>query len=163
VASLSASRVSHDAVRRMQVWSARGHAEIDFSARTASLTRPSDTILAHEFDVDKLAPAEVERLRTKLMEEHLPRDTRRFDAFDALVLEIDDFVDAIHNRRPPRVTGQQGLEAVRVAEQILASIDDHSWDGKSDGLCGPHAKPRRRVIPAPHFVATPAGARREAG
>ena len=49
VATLSASRVSYEPVRRMQVWSARAFAAIDFAARTATLVRPSETLLRRQF------------------------------------------------------------------------------------------------------------------
>jgi predicted dehydrogenase len=162
VASLSASRVGYDAVRRMQVWSARSMAAIDFSARTATTIRPSETLLRRRLDVESLSPEQVEHYKSHLMEEHLPRQTRQFPAVDALALELDDFVDSIRHGRPPRVTGDQGRDAVALAEEILVDIDRHVWDATSDGPVGPHALPRPRIIPAPHFQIAPAP-RKEAG
>jgi predicted dehydrogenase len=122
VASLSASRVSYEAVRRMQVLSARSMAAIDFAARTATTIRPSETLLGGRFDVERLSPAEIEHYKMHFMEEHLPRQTRQFPAVDALALELDDFVDSIRSDRPPRVTGEQGRQAVALAEEILYQI-----------------------------------------
>jgi predicted dehydrogenase len=162
VASLSASRVSYDAVRRMQVWSARAMATIDFSARTTTTIRPSRTLLGRQFDVESLSSEQVEHYKTHLLEEHLPRQTQQFPAVDALALELDDFLDSIRNERPPRVTGEHGRDAVALAEEILLEIDRHVWDATSDGPVGPHALPRPRTIPAPHFRVAPA-TRKEAG
>jgi predicted dehydrogenase len=162
VASLSASRVSYDAVRRMQIWSARSMASIDFSARTTATIRPSETLLRRRLDLRSLSPEQVEHYKAHLLDEHLPRQTEQFPAVDALALELDDFVDSIHNHRSPRVTGDQGRDAVALAEEILVEIDRHVWDATTDGPVGPHGVPRPRIIPAPHFQIVPAR-RKEAG
>ena len=137
-------------------------ATIDFSARTTTTIRPSETLLRRRFDVESLSPEQVEHYKTHLLEEHLPRQTQQFPAVDALALELDDFVDSIRNHRLPRVTGDQARDAVALAEEILFEIDRHVWDATSDGPVGPHALPQRRVIPAPHFQVAPAP-RKEAG
>jgi hypothetical protein len=46
------------------------------------------------------------------------------------------------------VTGEQGRDAVAVAEQVLAKIHAHRWDGQRDGPTGPMAIPAPSVIPA---------------
>ena len=162
VASLSASRVSYEQVRRMQIWSARSMAAIDFAARTTTSVRPSETLLRRQLDVESLSPEEVEHYKAHLLEEHLPRQTQQFPAVDALALELDDFVDSIGNHRRPRVTGEQARDAVALAEEILLEIDRHVWDATTDGPVGPYARPRPRTIPAPHFQIAPAR-QKEAG
>jgi len=151
VATLSASRVSYEATRRMHVWSAAAFASIDFASRTATLVRPSETLMRRQFDVDQLTAEQTEHHRVHFAEEHLPRETQTFDAVDALVLEQDDFVDSIRASRQPRVSGEAGRDALAVAEQILARIHTHCWNASIDGPAGPLALPRRHVIPAPHF------------
>ncbi len=51
VASLSASRASHAAVRTLHVWSARGFTALDLAARAVSRVRPSAALLRGEIDV----------------------------------------------------------------------------------------------------------------
>ncbi|MFH1265379.1 MAG: hypothetical protein ABIK89_06590, partial [Planctomycetota bacterium] len=71
----------------------------------------------------------------------------------------------IRTSRPPRVSGEQGREAVAVAEQVLAKIHTHRW-GDADGPVGPMAVPRPSVIPTPHWNLSPARSpleRKEAG
>ena len=122
VANLSASRVSYEPVRKMQVWAARAYASIDFATRTTTLVRPSETLLRGEFHAHELPPAQVEYYKTHLAEEHLPRETVTCAAVDALALELEDFVDSIRSVRQPRVIGAAGRDALAVAEQILADI-----------------------------------------
>lgn len=151
VAALSASRVSDEQVRRMQVWSATGFTGIDFAARGVKFVRPSETLRRRRFDVNRLTPDEVEHNRVHFAEEHLPQETRSFDAVDALVLEQDDFVESIRAGRQPLVCGEAGRDALSVAGQILARIDTHSWNGELNGPAGPLAKPYGHTLPAPHF------------
>jgi predicted dehydrogenase len=157
VATLSASRVSHEAVRRMQVWARRAMASIDFGRRIATVVRPSETLLARRFDVESLSAEQVEHYKEHLLEEHLPREELRAEAVDALRLELDDFVESIRSGRAPRVTGEQGRDAVALAEQILAKIHTHAWDDAADGPVGPLATPRPSVIPGPHWHLSPTG------
>jgi predicted dehydrogenase len=156
VAALSASRVSYEAVRRMHAWSPRCFASIDFAARSTTLVQPSEILLRRQFDVDALSPEQVAHYKDHVFDELLPRTQQTFDAVDALVLEQHDFLDSIRTPRAPRVSGQQGRDVVRLAEQILATIDVHSWDRRTGGLVGPLAVPRPSAVPAPHFERTPA-------
>ena len=78
VATLSASRVSYETVRRMQVWSAEGFAAVDFASRTTTLVRPSETLRRRRFHVDGLKPDEVEHYRAHFAEEHLPKTQQTF-------------------------------------------------------------------------------------
>ena len=122
VASLSASRVSYESVRRMHVWSSEGFVAIDFAARAITTVRPSEALLSRRFCVDGLTPEQLDHCRAHFADEHLPRERATFDAVDALALEIDDFVESIRTPRRPRVTGEAGRDALAVAEQILAGI-----------------------------------------
>ncbi len=166
VAVLNACRVSYEAARQMKIWTLRSFASIDFGTRTTSLVQASDTLLQRQFDVDSLTAEQVEHYKQHLFEEHLPRAQQQFAAVDALTLELEDFTSAIRTQREPRVTGRQARDAVAVAEQILAKIQDHAWDSEPAGLVGPKALPRPSVIPAPHWHLAPADAptrRKEAG
>jgi len=155
VANLSASRVSHESMRRMQAWSGRAFVSIDFAARTTAFVRPSETLLRRQFDVDALTPEEVAYYRDHLAEEHLPREQLQSPAVDALALELDDFVESIRQQRSPRVAGAAGRDAVAVGEQILARIHAHAWDASLDGPSGPLALPGRHILHAPHFASAP--------
>ncbi|MGA2033257.1 MAG: Gfo/Idh/MocA family oxidoreductase [Thermoguttaceae bacterium] len=151
VATLSASRVSYEPVRRMQLWGVQAFAGIDFAARTTTIVRPSETLLRRQFHADRLTPEQAEQCKDHWAEEHLPRQVQCFAAVDALALELQDFVEAVRTRREPRVSGEAGRDALAVAEQILACIEAHAWDGTADGPAGPLAQRRSSAVPAPHF------------
>ena len=155
VANLSASRISYEAARKMQIWAPRAYANIDFGARMTTLVRPSEALLRGEFHADRLTPEQVEHYKTHLAEEHLPRERQTFDAVDALALELQDFIDSILSARQPRVSGEAGRDALAVAQQILLSIADHAWDPASQPATGPAAVPYPRLVPEPRIVPAP--------
>jgi hypothetical protein len=140
----------------MQVWSPRAFAAIDFATRTTTLVRPSETLLRRQFRAEDLSPEQIDYYKEHLVDEHLPREQKRFEAVDALSLELQDFVEAILTPREPRVAGEAGRDAVLVAEKILQRIAVHAWDDAADGPVGPEAVPLARVISAPPFVLGPA-------
>jgi predicted dehydrogenase len=146
-ANLSVSRVSREAVRRMQVWSSQTFAGIDFATRTSTLVRPSETLRQCEFNVDDLSPEQVEYYRQHFAEEHLPCEQLQFEVVDALALEVRDFVDAIRTQRQPLVDGQAGRDAVSLAETILDRIHAH-WDASDNDSTTDSS---RHIIPVPHL------------
>jgi predicted dehydrogenase len=126
VANLSASRVSYRQIRQMQIWSRGGFAGIDFATRSATLVRPSESVLQGTFQPETLSPERKAYLKEHLFEELLPLSTVQCEATNALADELRDFVGSIRGEHDPRVTGEQGRDALAVAEQILAKIG-HGW------------------------------------
>lgn len=167
VANLSASRLAGQSCRQMQVWSAHALAQIDFGERSARVVRPSEAILRRQIDVERLSAEELSNLKDCLGSEHFPCETLVVPDRNAIADELSDFIDAIGQRRPPRVDGGRGRAALAAAEQILDSIARHRWDGRVDGPTGPLALPSLPVLRGPHWRRPqPADApplRREAG
>lgn len=166
VATLNASRVSYEPARRMNVWSPKAFASIDFATPAATLVHPCEDVLCRRFDVDQLSHERVEHYKEHLFESLLRREQRNIEAVDALALELEDFVDSVRTLRQPRVSGEAGRDAIAVAEQILAKINSHAWDDSPAAPVGPLAAAPPAIIPSPHWARTPKGIpieRREAG
>lgn len=157
VAVFAASRISLKAERRMGVWSTAGFASIDFAARTASLIRVSERIRRRQFNVDDLPAAERLHVKDWLFDELLPVEPLAVDDRDPLTSELEDFADSVRQARAPRVGGEQGQAALSLAEQVLAAIERHAWDGQADGPHGAQLFLAPRLIPSPHFQLRPAG------
>lgn len=151
VAVLRASRASYTAERSIQVWTPRGFAAIDLAARRAHVVHPSEAITSRHFDAERLTADERAEWLEHLFERHLPISEVQPPAVDQLTAELEDFRDSIQQGRAPRVTGQQALDALRLAERILESIAAHRWDGVEDGRVGPQAAPRRSALRGPHW------------
>jgi predicted dehydrogenase len=151
VANLSVSRVNSAARRQMQVWGPQGFVDLDFGARTASVTRPSDALLRRELDVEKIPPAERAQLKERLFEDHLRQETLAVESRNALADELQDFTECIRELRSPRVNGEQGYQALAVADRVIAAIRNHSWEGTNDGQVGPLATAPPAILRGPHW------------
>ncbi len=161
-AVLTASRVSHEAVRRMQLWRSDRFATVDFAARTARVVRPKS---AEEAGIclSELSPAEVEQRKAQWLAELLPSEELAFEPFDALTLELRQFIDAVRLPRLQTAERETGREAVALAERIVEEIACHAWDDKIDGAVGPHARPAVPFVPQPRFASETVVQPRKAG
>jgi predicted dehydrogenase len=137
VANLTASRVSTKALRQMRVFSPEGYVSLDFSKRHATIIQPSDRVRREGLDVRRLDLSMIGLLKEKLFGHYL--EIREFDMKEAdqLTLELKDFVRAVRTRTPPKVTGEDGRNAVALATRILERINTHQWEGTSAGPVGP--------------------------
>lgn len=151
VAQLEASRCSYESLRRLNVWTPRAFASIDLGGGSARLLRPRDLLVQRAFRVDALSADDAERLKTSLFDELFCDEPLRAEPLDQLTAELTDFVDSIRTGRSPRVPGEQGREALAVAQRVLEAVARHAWDGRADGRHGAHAIPPPRIVPAPHF------------
>lgn len=151
VANLNASRVSYVAKRVMQVWSSRAMSSLDFSNRTAQIVCPSAAVMNREIELESLPAEEKLALKDRVLPEYLPLTQLTGDATNAIGDELADFARAIRESSAPRVTGEQGRDVLAVAEQVLAEIDTHSWNGKAGGPSGPRAVPAAAILRGPHW------------
>ncbi len=151
VANFTASRASFVPRRQMQVWTPQGFALVDFATGQSTLVHPNDAILARQFDADALADEEKSHLKEHLFDEVLARQTVEADQTNAIADEQRDFVESILEQGCPRVAGQQGRDAIALAEQILSQIAKHPWDGDASGRVGPLAMPDAAILRPEHW------------
>ncbi|HEX8202057.1 MAG TPA: Gfo/Idh/MocA family oxidoreductase [Isosphaeraceae bacterium] len=147
VADLTASRASAQAVRKMRLWGAEGYASLDFAARSARLVRPSDRLRRGDLELDGLDLAQPAAVKEHLFGKVFRVDQVQAEGREPLALELEDFIQAVRTGSSPRVTGEDGLRALHLADQILRSLNAHRWDGHPDGPTGPRDVPEPRPEP----------------
>jgi len=100
IANLTASRISRDRVRKARFFQRRSYVSIDFAAR------------------------EVEVYRLVAGEGRPAIDGGRLEivADEPLRLELEDFVHAIRDGRPPAVTGAAGRDALTLATRVAEAM-----------------------------------------
>lgn len=145
VAHLSAGRVCLEPARWMRLLSDAGFAQADLGTRTATVVRPNWSAVPTPQQLGDFSPAQRTRFQETLFETTLPAEERPAPK-DANPLrdELADFVHAVQSGGAPRVTGEQGLAALEVAERVLEAIDA-SQAGNLPAREEPAAKPRRRA------------------
>jgi predicted dehydrogenase len=162
VANLSASRVNLNgpARRQMQIWSEGAFATIDFAERSVQLVRPCEAVVRGELDFESLREEEKANLSQRLPRDILPVEVLKIESANALADELRDFVDSIRAAKMPRVSGQQGRDALAVAERVLEAIHRRHQQievARGTGAGASFAKRR-----APHWLEQPRPASRGA-
>src|ERR1700719_4088177 len=101
VANLTASRVSTERVRKLRLFQPHEYISLDYSRQDAVRYRVNPPMAV---DFAALPVTKDEPLR----------------------LELEGFFESISTRRPPLVTGAQGLAALQAACAILDKIEEHA-------------------------------------
>ncbi|MDR1485867.1 MAG: Gfo/Idh/MocA family oxidoreductase [Planctomycetaceae bacterium] len=122
VANFFSSRVAAAAVREMKVIAVGGNVHIDFAQRSLTLQKISSSIKSGNFAPERITPETISKIQPSFMQEFFVTNKIENESVDALALETDDFARAIKTGNPPRVTGNRGLNAVKLAEKILKTI-----------------------------------------
>ncbi len=137
VANLTASRASYAAVRKMRIWGAEGYASLDFAAKQATLVRPSEQLRRGRLDLDGLDLSQPAAIKDHLFGKILRVDQVPCESAEPLALELEDFVAAARGDARPRVGGEDALRAMRLADQVLRSLEGHRWDGEAAATAAP--------------------------
>jgi predicted dehydrogenase len=142
VAHVTASRISPRAKRRMRIWAAEGYAGIDFMQGRLALVQPSEELRRHGLNVAHLDPTRRGALKDEIFTRYLLGHHEACTApEDQLTRELRHFVDCVRTGSRPRVSGEDGLAAVALAERVLTSLRGHEWEGRADGPKGPDNMP----------------------
>jgi predicted dehydrogenase len=158
IANLTASRASFQAVRKMRVWGAEGYATVDFATKQTTIVRPSERLRRGEVDLEGVDMTQPAAVKAHLFGNVLNVEQIQTEGREPLALELEDFVAAIRTGSAPRVTGEHGLRALAVADQVLQSLNAHAWEGTESGLTGPRLQPAAsNGIPAPKLWRHQAG------
>ncbi|MGC3969045.1 MAG: Gfo/Idh/MocA family oxidoreductase [Pirellulales bacterium] len=147
IAQLHASRAASSAARQLKVQSAERLVSVDLNARTATITHIDPRLVRGQVDVEKLDGAAKLKMKESLATEWLRVEKTEVPARDALTAELQDFAEAVQTGRRPRVSGVDGLEAVRVAEQILEALHQDEERPTREAS-------RPAILPGPHWHRT---------
>jgi predicted dehydrogenase len=131
IANLTASRASYQSVRKMRLWGAEGYATLDFAARQGTIVRPSESLRRGRLDLEGLDLSEPAAIKSHLFGKILRVDQVQTVGREPLALELEDFVQAARGLSAPRVNGDDALRAMRLADQVLQSLNNHHWEGLS--------------------------------
>ena len=142
VAHLRASRASPAVSRRMHIWAPEGLVTADWALRRVTLMQPSDHVRRHGLHPGRLDPASRNRLREDLFSRHLQMLELDGGTVDQLTAELEHFLQCVRTGARPRVSGEDGRDAIAAAALILDKIHRHPWNGHPAGPRGPTDLPQ---------------------
>jgi predicted dehydrogenase len=137
VANLTASRASFQALRKMRLYGPEGYASLDFRTKQGTLIRPSEALRRGELDLEGLDMSQPSAIKDRVFGKILRVDKVQAEGREPLALELEDFVQAARGQGHPRVSGDDALRAMRLADQVLRSLQSHSWDGTTSDAVTP--------------------------
>jgi predicted dehydrogenase len=130
---LTASRMHPTAERTLQVWSREGFTSADLHQRTVKSWKPVAPLAANPAMVHDVIAATPNPLTLKdeVFSKWITHEEIQGGNSDALAAELQDFVKAISTGTTPRVTGDDAVRAMEVADRILDGMPKHSWQPDS--------------------------------
>ncbi len=137
VANITASRLAIKTERKMRVFSEEAYLSVDYGKKLGIVIKRSENLdliqMARELDIDDLAELAGSVDYAKLLRvEELVVD----DSIEPLRRQAEAFCETVVNDTPPVVSARDGLAAVRVANDIVAAIKTHRWDGPASDRRG---------------------------
>ncbi len=143
VAHVTASRITKQPKRRLRVWASEGYAGIDFVSRKLTLVQQSEEVRRFGLRVDRMDAGARSRLKDEVFGRYLQLLNLDGDRKgDQLTAELKHFVECVRTGRKPRVTGEDGRDALELAERVLQSVHSHRWEGSEEGPIGPVGIPK---------------------
>ncbi|HAT1659678.1 TPA: Gfo/Idh/MocA family oxidoreductase [Legionella pneumophila] len=106
VANVTASRISFKTERKTRIFQENSYISIDYQNKQLAVFKKG---------TGEMFPGIPD----------ITRDQREFEKGDALLEEIKAFLNCIENDRVPLVTGEEGRDALKTAEQITALINNN--------------------------------------
>jgi len=104
-ANVTVSRISMDNIRRMRIFQPGTYLSVDFIKKEVMSVQLQETN-------PNSAP--------------LPKITKHnFQDQDILELELKDFINNVHHRSKPQVSGQEGRRALNIALQVIRQIQEN--------------------------------------
>jgi predicted dehydrogenase len=138
VANLTASRLAIKTERKMRVFSEEAYLSVDYGRKVGIVVTKKANIdliqMAAESGAEDLADlAGVVDYAKLLRVEELQID----ESAEPLRRQAEAFRDSVVSGAPPMVSAEEGLAAVQLAQDIVAAIQEHAWDGPGSTRKGP--------------------------
>ncbi len=138
VVNLTASRLALKTERKIRVFSDEAYLSLDYQKKVGLAVRKKANLdileLAKQWKVDDLSQmADVDYTKLVHVEPLMPTDES-----EPLRSELSSFLESVRTGRPPEVSIEDGVAALRLAHGIVASAREHAWDGTPAGRIGPN-------------------------
>lgn len=127
VANFVASRLALKTDRRLRVFSETAYLSLDYQRKSGvAITRDANLdvlALAKDKKLDDLA-----QLANVDFGQLVKVEPLVIDDIEPLRAELEAFLESVRTGAPPAVSAEDGVEAVRLATQIVEAIQSHRWN-----------------------------------
>jgi predicted dehydrogenase len=121
VANVAASRVSIKKERKWRIFQEHGYISLNLLDNEGVFIEKSEALKSGAIDPSKLSLASIGvAALTFQLDKLIKRVVLKGDKTPALEAELADFADCVKTRRRPLVSGEEGLRALKVAEQVMS-------------------------------------------
>ena len=120
VANVTASRISQKKMRKMRIFQQNAYISIDFAENISEVFRLTneETQSGGGF---AMSIGQIEKNGQNL---NISYEKPSHQEINPLKFELNSFIDSIKNNTEPKVTLEDGMEALRVAEMIINQIEE---------------------------------------
>ena len=123
VANITASRVSLTPMRKMRLFSEDSYISIDYQKKDALIYKKSPKLTVKALNISEMDVSTIADLKSYVFGDLLKIEHIKMDDFEPLKKELESFLDCIVEHKEPVVSGEEGLKAIEVANDILCEIE----------------------------------------
>ncbi len=125
VANVTASRVSITPMRKIRLFSEDSYISIDYQKKDALIYKKSPELTLKSLNISDTNFSTIADLKSYVFGDLLKIEHIKMDDYEPLKKELESFVDCIVNHKEPVVSGEEGLRAIEVANDILREIEEN--------------------------------------
>ncbi|MCF6155235.1 MAG: Gfo/Idh/MocA family oxidoreductase [Candidatus Brocadia sp.] len=136
VANVTASRVSLTSMRKMRLFSQDSYISIDYQKKDALIYKKSPQLTLKALNIPEMDVSTIADLKSYVFGDLLKIEHIKMDDYEPLRKELESFVNCIVERKEPVVSGEEGLKAIEVANDILCEIEKNlkvAYNGEYGG------------------------------
>ncbi|GAN32940.1 MAG: gfo/Idh/MocA family oxidoreductase [Candidatus Brocadia sp. AMX2] len=123
VANVTASRVSLASMRKMRLFSQDSYISIDYQKKDALIYKKSPELTLKALNISEMDVSTIADLKSYVFGDLLKVEHIKMDDYEPLKKELESFVNCIVEHKEPVVSGEEGLKAIEVANDILCEIE----------------------------------------
>lgn len=123
VANITASRVSLTPMRKMRLFSEDSYISIDYQKKDALIYKKSPKLTLKSLNISEMDISTIADLKSYVFGDLLKIERVNMDDYEPLKKELESFVDCVVEQKKPVVSGEEGLKAIEVANDIVCEIE----------------------------------------
>jgi len=123
VANITASRVSFEPMRRIRLFSENSYISLDYQKQEALIYKKSPKLTLESLDTKNKGVSNITDLKNFSFGDMLKIERIKMNNQEPLKKELESFIDCVRNDKQPIVSGEEGIEAIKIADVIREEIN----------------------------------------